>query len=72
MNNYCNIDIIRSSVSGIPPFFTRTPCKTKNPLQKNALNKIVKKFSTAGLDSSYTTIAQSLGTQDQLIENLNR
>jgi len=46
--------------------------KNKNPLQKNALNKIVKKFSTSGVEGSYTTTVQSPGTQQQIEHNINR
>ena len=53
-------------------FDFRSSSKTKNPLQKNALNKIVKKFSTAGLDSSYTSTAQGMGSNEEILENLNR
>jgi len=43
---------LQASKSSAEDKLTRAPSKPKNPLNKRSLNKIIKKFSTANLDSN--------------------
>lgn len=43
---------LKASKSSAEDKLTRTPSKPRNPLNKRSLNKIIKKFSTANLDSN--------------------
>jgi len=45
---------LKASKSSAEDRLTRAPSKPKNPLNKRSLNKIIKKFSTANLESNST------------------
>ena len=53
LNKKLQKDLIKleSSKSNQEEKLSRVPSRSKNPLQHNSINKIVKKFSTVNLDS---------------------
>ena len=61
---------LQASKSNAEDKLTRAPSKPKNPLNKRSLNKIIKKFSTANLDSN--TSAQSPEEVEAKRETLKR
>jgi len=61
---------LQASKSNAEDKLTRAPSKPKNPLNKRSLNKIIKKFSTANLDSN--TSVQSPEEVEAKRETLKR